>query len=282
MDSNLKDFDLQLFAEGADGGDAGGGSAGDGAGGDNNPESGDKGGGKMPGQGKDKSAGSGGNPSAASPAGGAGANPGMEAVSSLYSLLSSDPGLANAVADLLEQYSQGGAGAPPAGAGAGAMQGAGMPRGAGPGAGMPGATIPPELLDRLSRVERGQADVALERELSQAREAYSGMQQEFPILPELNDREIMQVAAQYPGLPLEQAVNIWAMQQMRGGGEGGSASERIMAAMMEKQQQNQPPSPEGQGGSAPSGETPPPQNFRQARKGIRDLLATVDRGVTGA
>lgn len=211
------------------------------------------------------------------------ADPGMETVANLYNLLVSDPALANVVADAIEQYMRGGAqgsGAAQQAASQTTSQAAQQQQPAGESAGVQQA-IPQELIDRLNRLERGQADLALERELNNARQLYKNLQNDFPILPDLNETELLRIAAQYPGLPLEQAVNIWAMQQMRSG-EGTSPAERIMAAMMEKQQQEQPPAPEGRGGSAPSGEAPPPKNFRQARKGIRELLAAIDRGVTGA
>jgi len=207
---------------------------------------------------------------------------GMETVANLYNLLSSDPGLANAVADAIERYLQGGAGMQ-------TVQSEQTQQVAGSGgseettteAASQEASVPPEIMERLSRLERGQAEVALEKEMNNAKQLYNQLTEEFPILPELNEQELLRIATQYPGLPLDKAVNVWAVDKMRDG-EGGTPAERIMAAMMEKQQSEQPPAPEGRGGSAPSGEAPPPRNFRQARRGIRELLDAIDRGVTGA
>lgn len=223
-----------------------------------------------------------------------GASPDLEVVQSLYKIMTENPDLANKVADLIEQHFNPKAAAPQA-QGAVPSLGAGAPGFPQQGAAAPGMPGTPGGFDpsmfaqmvqmtqamgqRLGLLEQQSADAMLKEELNQAKQEYEKLKNEFPILPDLNDREIMQIALERNGLPLNDALYLWAVQKMREG--EGSPADRIAALMMQKSAANKVPDVEGKGGSAPSGEAPPPTNFRQARRGAKELLSAMLGGVTG-
>jgi len=190
----------------------------------------------------------------------------------LYSILQSNPELAASVADLIEQQfnptAKSPAPAPPAdNTGFDVTKLAEMFEG---------------LQGRLGAMEQRYAEQALQNELAEARKEYEVIKEDFPILPELNDQEILQIAYDKKGIPLKDALYLWAVNKMRAGGEDqGKAADRIVAAMMEKSKTSNLPAVEGKGGATPTEEAPPPTTFRQARRGIREFLQAMGAGVTG-
>lgn len=228
-------------------------------------------------------------------------------VEMLVALLQQDPELAGKVADLIEQHYGGGTvndltpgGGMPHMAhgdmgdmgGMGSMGGpvgpigpmapagpAGPPGVAPPMAGPTPAAVPPELIDRLNRLEQSHANMALDKELADAKQEYAALKEQIPILPDLNDNELLQIALDKGGLPLKDALALWAVQKMREG--EGTVADRIMAAMMEKSKAKGLPSPEGKGGAIPSGEAQPPQSLKEARSLAKDRLKALFSSMPG-
>lgn len=229
-------------------------------------------------------------------------------IAMLATLLEQDPELTRKIANLIEEHYGGGmmggfgevptmpTMAPASGFGASApteatpVPGFGAPTPAAPTSGFgaptatptPGATgasLPPELLERLDRVEQSQADMAVQRELEEARQEYEAMKEQLPILPEMDDQELIQIALDKGGLPLQDALVLWAMQKMREG--EGAISDRLMAALMEQSKAKGLPSVEGKGGMIPSGEVPQPQSLREARGLAKDRLRALFSNTPG-
>ena len=221
--------------------------------------------------------------------------------------MDSNPDLANKIADVIEQYvieqNLGGGdminqfdGVPPMNApgapgapGAPSMPGmSGMGPMLGPMGGtttMPGMvapagpTVPPDLLERINALEEGHANIALDRELANAKQQYEQLKNHFPILPDLNEKEILQIAFDNGGMPLNQALQLWAMQKLQEG--EGTVADRITAATLNKSKANGLPAVEGKGGSIPSGEQAPPQSMKEARGRARDMLRALFAQPTG-
>lgn len=230
----------------------------------------------------------------------------MAIMAELFKLIESDPALAEKIAGVIENHLGGASmeNMQPGGAMAANMPGpapgnmgpAGGNMGpaaatAGPAApmgqmgqmgpmGQPGpANLPPEIMDRLSRIEHTTADMALEREIGEAKQEYDALKDHFPILPELNDREILQIALDKGGLPLKDALLLWAMQKMREG--EGSVADRITAAKMEASKAKGLPKVEGKGGAIPSGEAKPPENMKDARAMAKEKLRAMFSAMPG-
>lgn len=189
----------------------------------------------------------------------------------LYDLLRSSPELASRVADVIEEFINGGgkvqSAAPPA------------PQAAPTGAG----AMPQELMallqaidGRVARLEKTHADMALEKELAETKQEYEKLKEHFPILPELNDKELLQLALQFEGLPLKEALYLWAMRKMQEG--EGSVADRLVAARIEQSKGSQAPRVETKGGGIPAGTQEPPQNFREARRRAKEFLAAIAGG----
>ncbi|WP_026487641.1 hypothetical protein [Caldanaerobius polysaccharolyticus] len=207
----------------------------------------------------------------------------MAFVQDLYGLLRSNPDLANRVADVIEEFFGGGekqvAKETPT-----SSPSTLTPTGAA-GQGTPGGGMPPELMalvqvldGRLSRLEKSQADMALEREMADTKQEYERLKEHFPILPDLNDKEILQIALQYDGLPLKEALYLWAMQKLQEG--EGSVADRLVAARIEQSKNNQAPRVETKGGGIPAGTQEPPKNFREARRRAKEFLEAIAGGPT--
>ncbi|BCV23296.1 hypothetical protein [Gelria sp. Kuro-4] len=211
-------------------------------------------------------------------------------VAMLAVLLQNDPELALKIADVIEQHYGGGSmfdngapGMPPASPMAPANPpatptppAAQAAQGIAPSA---GAAIPPELIDRLGRVESAQADMMLERELGEAKQEYATLKEQLPILPDLNDQELLQIALERDGLPLKEALYIWAMQKMKSG--EGPIADRIAAAVMSKSKARGLPPVEGKGGTIPSGEAPQATSLKQAQAMAKDRLRAMFSSTPG-
>lgn len=198
----------------------------------------------------------------------------MAFVQELYSLLRSNPDLANRVADVIEEFLGGG----------NTSRDKQQPAVSATAPTTPSvASVPPNLLalmqaldGRLSRLEKSQADMALERELAETKQEYERLKEHFPILPELSDKEILQIALQFEGLPLKEALYLWAMRKLQEG--EGSVADRLVAARIEQSKNNQVPRVETKGGGIPAGTQEPPQTFREARKRAKEFLAAIAGG----
>ncbi len=204
-----------------------------------------------------------------------------EVVEMLTTLLQSDPQLAAKIADTIEQHYMGGvnmfdiSGPDTAGTAAApnvpsSLPAANAPIGNVPPAATSAQSVPNDLIDRLSRIEQAQANMALDRELADVRKEYEDLKAQIPILPDLNDNELLKIALDNDGIPLKNALAIWAMQKMREG--DGTIADRLMAAMMDKSKARGLPAVEGKGGSIPSGEAPPPQSMKDARNLAKERL----------
>lgn len=206
----------------------------------------------------------------------------MAFMQELYSLLTSNPELANRVADVIEEFIIGKGG------------NRSMPReeGTGPTGVMMNPTAAPQTIPteqlmsliqaldgRLSNIEKANANMALERELAETKQEYEKLKEHFPILPDLDEKDILQIALQYDGLPLKQALYLWAMQKLQEG--EGPVVDRLVAAKIEQSKSNQAPRVESKGGNIPAGTQEPPKNFREARKRAREFLAAISGGPLG-
>ncbi len=199
----------------------------------------------------------------------------------LYGILQSNPELAASVADLIEQQFAPKSSPPSSAEPTTPPVGAGVGTGAGPDVSKL-VEMFNGLQGRLGTIEQRYAEQALQSELADARKEYEVMKDDFPILPELNDQEILQIAYDKKGLPLKDALYLWAVNKMRSGGDGqGKVADRMVSAVMEKSKTKNLPPVEGKGGATPTGEAPPPTTFRQARRGMREFLQAMGAGVTG-
>lgn len=199
----------------------------------------------------------------------------MTLVQGLYQLLQTTPALADKIADVIEDYFSGGAQDKQPLASAENNQ---LPASAETAGAEELRTLLTTLDGRLSRLEKTHANEAIERELSEARREYDNMKNHFPILPDLNDNELLQIALQYDGLPLKEALNLWVMRKLQEG--EGTVADRITAAKMEQSKAQNLPRVEGKGGGIPTGNQEPPRNFREARRRAREYLASIVGGPT--
>lgn len=209
---------------------------------------------------------------------------GDDPVVMLYELLQRDPGLAAKMADLIEHHYGGGnmegySFAPEVPAPAATPPATSVPPATTPQPAASQQALPPELLARLDRVEQEQANMAVERELADVRKEYEALKQDFPILPELADEELLQIALDKGGIPLKDALLIWAVDKMRQGET--PVADRITAHMLEQSKAKKLPGVEGKGGSIPSGEAQPPQSLKEARAFAKDRLKALFGGVSG-
>lgn len=128
-------------------------------------------------------------------------------------------------------------------------------------------------------MEQFAADMALERELTQAKQAYESLKKHFPILPELDERELLTMGAKYPSLPLTESLWLWARDKLLSGDQ--PVADRIFKAVMEKSAVRDHPPIEGKGGSMPNVPPEPPKSFRAAHASVRDFIRSLSQGVTG-
>jgi hypothetical protein len=133
---------------------------------------------------------------------------------------------------------------------------------------------------RLRYVEQALADIALKEELNQARQAYENLKQHFPILPDLSEQELLQLASRYHNVPLPELVKMYAVEKLASGDR--PAAERILQTQLQKSAVKDLPPVEGPGGGIPQVPSEAPQSFRQARRGVRDFIEALRSGVTGA
>lgn len=147
----------------------------------------------------------------------------------------------------------------------------------------PGGNIPPEILDRLNSIEQAQANIALDKELADTKQEYEKLKQNLPTLPELDDKELIQIALQKNGLPLKDALYLWAMQKMlsNDNNNGGTAAENIVATMLNNSKAKNLPQVEGKGGSVPSGASEPPTSIREANNVAKNKLKALFSSMTG-
>lgn len=132
--------------------------------------------------------------------------------------------------------------------------------------------IPPELINRLQNVERGQAQMSLDRELAEAKNDYQQIKEQLPILPDLNDKELLQVSYNKGGMPLKDALIYWAWNKLQEGSGEGTLADRIMAQKMNQSQTGGLPKVEGKGGGIPSGAEAPPESMKEARQRAKNEI----------
>lgn len=143
-----------------------------------------------------------------------------------------------------------------------------------------GSGLPEEFIQRLERLEISQAEAELDRELAAVRDEYNKLKEQLPVLPDLNEQEILQIAYDRGGLPLKDAFNIWVAQALMSAPGEGSIADRIVAAVMQKSKTNTLPRVEGRGGSIPSGEGAKPTSVKEANAMVKDLIKAM-RGFPG-
>jgi hypothetical protein len=145
-----------------------------------------------------------------------------------------------------------------------------------------GGTVPPEILDRLNSIEQTQASIALDKELADTKQEYEKMKENLPTLPELDDKELVQIALQKNGLPLKDALYLWAMQKLLSGDKNsGTAAENIVATMLNNSKAKNLPQVEGKGGSVPSGASEPPTSIREANNVAKNKLKALFSSMAG-
>lgn len=218
-------------------------------------------------------------------AGTASVDNGVDVVQGLYQLLQTYPDLADKIADVIEGYFVDNASGKSAQK-RGNVNPAQLQRVPSTSAtiGLGGVRQPDvtslltALEGRLSKLEKYQADTALDKELMEAKSLYESMKEHFPVLPDLNDKELLQIALQYDGLPLKEALNLWVMRKLTEG--EGTVADRIVAAKMEQSKTQNLPKVEGKGGGIPAGTQEAPKNFREARKRAKEYLMSVISGPT--
>jgi len=135
------------------------------------------------------------------------------------------------------------------------------------------------LEERLRRMEQFIADLALREELNQAKQAYNEYKKHLPVLPDLDERELLQLAGKYPGLPLQEVAWQLVKQKLLSGDQ--PAAERIFKIMMEQSAVKDVPPVEKGGGNIPDIPPEEPTSFRAARRSVRDLIAMLNKGITG-
>lgn len=148
---------------------------------------------------------------------------------------------------------------------------------------VPGGNIPPEILDRLNSIEQAQANIALDKELADTKQEYEKLKQNLPTLPELDDKELIQIALQKNGLPLKDALYLWAMQKILSNdtNNGGTAADNIVATMLNNSKTKNLPQVEGKGGSVPSGASEPPTSIREANNVAKNKLKALFSSMAG-
>lgn len=215
-----------------------------------------------------------------------------ELVQNLVAMFDEDPTLASKVADFIEHEltlkgSVGTVSMPESQMGsatAASMQGAPMTN-PGP-ATMPQGGQDPGFQsnpfeERLGYVENAYADMALERELGAAKQAYDAMKTHFPILPEFNDKAILEFMVQNQIPSIARAAQLWGMEEMMKG-EGTVASRMLTARMQNPRSANLPPV-EGPGGNvASNAQLPPPSSMREAQQRARAKAESFFSGRPGA
>lgn len=201
----------------------------------------------------------------------------------LVSLLADHPRLAEQVAEVIGRYFEGGDrmeqmyGQMTEGGMHGQMMGGGMHGQMMEGGAASGsataqqASVPGigDLLKRVEMLERGHADLALERELEQARREYEKLAQQLPVLPEFDEKAILQAALEHPGVPLSRIVKMWAVDKALEG--EGSLADRLIAKRMEQSKAAKPPRVEGPGGSVAANYAEPPKDRKEALARAREI-----------
>lgn len=210
---------------------------------------------------------------ATSPAGG---GDDMAFMQEFYNLLRNNPELANRIADTIEEFFSGGGqketAVPPQTTAPQSQQSAPADSGLSPAI----MAVLQALDGRLSQLERHQANMELDRELAETKKEYEKLKEHFPILPELSDNEILQIAVEREGLPLKDALYLWAVQKLMEG--DGTVADRLVAAKIEQSKGKQAPPVESKGGGIPAGTQEPPTTFREARRRAKEFLATLMGG----
>lgn len=146
-----------------------------------------------------------------------------------------------------------------------------------------GGNIPPEILDRLNAIEQAQANIALDKELADTKQEYEKLKENLPTLPELDDKELIQIALQKNGLSLKDALYLWAMQKILSNdtNNGGTAADNIVATMLNNSKAKNLPQVEGKGGSVPSGASEPPASIKEANNVAKNKLKALFSSMAG-
>lgn len=201
----------------------------------------------------------------------------------LVSLLAEHPQLAERVADVIGNYFEGGAGMEQAqGPALGQVpeqQAYGQAVGSGGLTAMQQPTAPGigDLLKRVEALERGHADLLLDKELEQARREYERLAQQLPVLPEFDEKAILQIAMEHPGVSLDRIIKMWAVDKALEG--EGSLADRLIAKRMEQSKASKPPKVEGPGGSVAANYAEPPKDRKEALARAREIARAMFGGV---
>lgn len=197
-----------------------------------------------------------------------------QAVRDLIALLDANPGLGAAIADLIEQYLTGGGrvtqamAVPPAAApavGAAPATAPGVAPGAAP------AAVPEDLLRRIAALEEARENDELEKQLAAARKVYdTALKQHLPILPDMDERAVLQMVLKIADNPIEAAVKLYALEKALEG--EGTLADRLIAKHMEASKAKALPRVEGPGGAIPAGAHKMPESMREAHARAREML----------
>ena len=188
----------------------------------------------------------------------------------LTRLITANPELANVIADAIESY----------------FSGNRMSQPAEP---MMGQMIPPQLMalidqlnGRLSALEQVHADSELEKELNEVRQEYEAYKKQLPLLPDFDEKEILQIAYQLEGIPLKDAFQLWIGRKLRelgGDEEGETLIDKLVAMKLDESKGKQVPPIMTKGGSAPAtAEQKEPTSMREANRQVRELLDSLFGG----
>lgn len=184
----------------------------------------------------------------------------------LTRLITANPELANVIADAIENYFSGNRMSQPA-----------------------APMIPPQLValidqlnGRLSTLEQVHADSELEKELNEAKQEYEAYKKQLPLLPDFNEKEILQTAYQLEGIPLKDALQLWIGRKLRelgGDEEGETLIDKLVAMKLDESKGKQVPPIMTKGGSAPATvEQKEPTSMREANRQVRELLGSLFGG----
>lgn len=121
---------------------------------------------------------------------------------------------------------------------------------------------------RIAALEASIARGEFDRELAEAKGLYENLNKQFggllPAFDENTERAIAQISIDNQGLPLHQAAQIFAMQQVTGG--QGDFVERLLAQKAGNAKAAALPRVEGPGGAVSSGQQEPPKTIAEAKQ----------------
>lgn len=134
-----------------------------------------------------------------------------------------------------------------------------------------------DLLRRIETLEQGHANVMLDKELDEARREYERLSQQLPVLPEFDEKAVMQISLDNPGISLTQAARMWVLDKALEG--EGTLADRLIAKKMEASKGAKLPRAEGPGGSVAAGYEGPPKDRKEAMARAREMARAFFGGI---